>query len=136
MKLPLIFVMVLSSVMSIAIAGGVQLSTHDSQLGIVLSAINDCQPECAIKQYDDFKNDLDDTFDQHSGCKEKFELLLKQKKLDTKSWYHRQCIIQCLTIVRQEFAENEGIKGQVGDGAFGFWASKGAIAAVEKICSH
>ena len=112
MKLPLIFVMVLSSVMSIAIAGGVQLSTHDSQLGIVLSAINDCQPECAIKQYDDFKNDLDDTFDQHSGCKEKFELLLKQKKLDTKSWYHRQCIIQC------------------------FWASKGAIAAVEKICSH
>lgn len=136
MKLPLIFAVALSSVMGIAAAADASHPVQDPQLGIVLSAVSDCQPECAIKQYDDFKSNLGDTFDQHSGCEEKFEVHLKQKKLDTKAWYHRECIIQCMNVVRQEFADNEDVKGQVGSGAFAFWASKGAITAVEKICSR
>jgi hypothetical protein len=38
-------------------------------------------------------------------------------------------------VVGKEFADEEGVKGQVGTGAFAFWASKGAISAVEKVCA-
>lgn len=109
-------------------------SLQHIDLTIVLNAVQDCQPECVSKQFDDFKNGMEDYFDQHKGCEEKFNVTLKQKKLDLNQWYARECIIQCMNVVSKEFADAEDVKGQIGTGAFAFWASKGAIAAVEKVC--
>lgn len=108
--------------------------TEHIDVTIVLSAVKDCQPECAVKQFDDFKNNLDDYFDQHSGCEEKFAVNLKQRKHTLKQWYSRECVIQCMNVVRQEFADYEDVKGQIGSGSFAFWASKGAVTAAGKIC--
>jgi hypothetical protein len=104
-------------------------------LTIVTTAVKDCQPECVTKQFDDFKNGLDDYFDQTKGCEEKFNVFLKQKKHNMKQWYSRECIIQCMNVVKQEFSDYEDVKGQIGSGAFAFWASKGAITAAEQICA-
>lgn len=136
MKVPFILTVVFSSLVGVAVAADTPHPIQDPQVAVVLTAVSDCHPECAVKQYEDFKSNLEDTFDQHSGCEEKFKMNLKQKHLDTKSWYSRECIIQCLGVVRKEFADNEDVKGQVGGGAFGFWASKGAITAVEEICAR
>lgn len=136
MKKSFLMTLLLSALASVVMAAPSPHQPQDPQLTMVLNAIRDCQPECAIKQYEDFKNNLSDTFDQNSGCEEKFTMYLKQKKLDTQSWYHRECISQCMSVIQKEFADNEDVKGQIGSGAFGFWASKGAITTVEQVCAR
>ncbi len=110
-------------------------AVQDNELTVVLNAVQDCQPECALKQYTDFKRGIDDYFDQDKSCEAKFNVYLKQKNQTLSEWYARECVVQCMRVVGKEFSDDEDVKGQIGSGAFGFWASKGAIETVKVLCT-
>lgn len=106
----------------------------DKDLKIVFKAVAGCYPECKNKHFSDFtSNMLDSDAENAKGCAS-LEKAFKKSKSSLRKWYAKQCMSGCLNVIKQEVDEGDSIEAQLGEGSFGFWASKYVEEQYQKPC--